>query len=457
MADTKITGLSAATSLLTTDILPVVVDPGGTPLNKKATLTVFNTVAPTSTPNALGALAIDVTKRVNTKSISADSTFTFSATPPAGTLFSLALSNTDNTTGHAITIPACWSPQSMATVTTVWIPIAHGVTISTIILDFFYDGTRFNVLGGIIGIEPSTGDYTVALGYGAVGSTGGSFSVFLGYGAGASADPGGQQVAVGYGAGGAAGGYAGVYVGYLAGSAVVSTGNVCLGYGSGKTVGANNECIGTHAGEGNTGSGNFLAGYHAGETGGGSNNIIIGDHAAATGCTTADGCIFLGPYSGIDRPKTLWIDGRGTSIGGTTPLIYGEFDNSYLKINGNFEVPSGYVSTAGNAIITKSTATSYTAGTTDAREKYGGIIYVTSACTISLPAIAVGMSVTVITIGNIAVSVDPNGTEVVFLDGVALTGGHKITNLSTAGDLAVLTYKGSGAWHASTNGWSDGG
>ena len=38
MADLKITGLTAATSLASTDLLTAVTDPGGTPANKKITV-----------------------------------------------------------------------------------------------------------------------------------------------------------------------------------------------------------------------------------------------------------------------------------------------------------------------------------------------------------------------------------------------------------------------------------
>jgi hypothetical protein len=55
------------------------------------------------TANAMGALAIDTTKVVNTKSISADSTFTFSGTPAtANTWFQLIVTNTD-TVPHQLT------------------------------------------------------------------------------------------------------------------------------------------------------------------------------------------------------------------------------------------------------------------------------------------------------------------------------------------------------------------
>lgn len=112
---------------------------------------------------------------------------------------------------------------------------------------------------------------------------------------------------------------------------------------------------------------------------------------------------------------------------------------------------------SGTKLVTKQTATSYTSGTTNALENYGGVIYVTGAATITLPAVADGMSVTIITIGAVAVSVDPNAADLIYLDGTALDDGDKITNLSTAGDIAVLTYYDATGWHAVTNGWTDGG
>jgi len=109
------------------------------------------------------------------------------------------------------------------------------------------------------------------------------------------------------------------------------------------------------------------------------------------------------------------------------------------------------------APVVASKAVAYTAGTDDPEEMYGGIIYVTAAATITLPAATAGMSVTVVTIGAVAVSVDPNIADLIYLDGTALDDGDKITNLSTAGDIAVLTYYGATGWYASTNSWTDGG
>ncbi len=87
----------------------------------------------------------------------------------------------------------------------------------------------------------------------------------------------------------------------------------------------------------------------------------------------------------------------------------------------------------------------------------GKTIFVTGAGTIVLPPVSVGFKVTVITIGAIAVSVDPNGADLIVRDGTAQADGEKITNLSTAGDIAVLTYYDATGWYAATNAWTNGG
>jgi hypothetical protein len=106
-------------------------------------------------------------------------------------------------------------------------------------------------------------------------------------------------------------------------------------------------------------------------------------------------------------------------------------------------------------VTVKITAASYTIGTTSPLELYGGVIYVTSAATITIPAVVAGQSFTVITIGAIAVSVDPNAADLIILDGTTLSDGDKITNLSTAGDIAVFTAYDATGWYAATNGWTD--
>ena len=95
-----------------------------------------------NTANAMGALAIDVTKGLNTKSVAADSTFTFSATPAtANTFFSMFVTNTD-TASHVLTIPSSYSIAAAATITTCTIPASGKLHLT-----WRYDGTTYFVYG----------------------------------------------------------------------------------------------------------------------------------------------------------------------------------------------------------------------------------------------------------------------------------------------------------------------
>lgn len=89
---------------------------------------------------AMGALAVDVTKPLNTKSVSTDSTLTFSATPATGTFFSLKLAETGGT-ARTITIPSSIS-LSMGAITT----FVLGAN-ATVWLTWYYDGTNYFLFG----------------------------------------------------------------------------------------------------------------------------------------------------------------------------------------------------------------------------------------------------------------------------------------------------------------------
>ena len=101
------------------------------------------------------------------------------------------------------------------------------------------------------------------------------------------------------------------------------------------------------------------------------------------------------------------------------------------------------------------TATYASAQTLTAEECNGYVIYVTGAAVITLPARFAGMSVTIVTIGAVAVSVKPNASDKLWLDGTALDDADKCTNLSTAGDICVITDYSADGCYASTNAWTD--
>lgn len=91
------------------------------------------------TPSAMAALAIDITKMNNTKSITVDSTFTFSATlTVSGTWFGVTISNTD-TNAHLISLPSCIDMNTGLTVSTSAMRIPASSQRKIL---FEYDGTN---------------------------------------------------------------------------------------------------------------------------------------------------------------------------------------------------------------------------------------------------------------------------------------------------------------------------
>ncbi len=109
-----------------------------------------------NTANALGAFAIDVTKGLNTKTIAADQTFTFSGTPAnTNQIFSLAVTNSDSSS-HTLTIPSSFSEGQGAAITTVAIAASSKVTLT-----WRYDGSVYNIYGDPV-LTTGTGAYVRA-------------------------------------------------------------------------------------------------------------------------------------------------------------------------------------------------------------------------------------------------------------------------------------------------------
>jgi len=130
--------------------------------------------------------------------------------------------------------------------------------------------------------------------------------------------------------------------------AVFSVGNV-WGYTEGEdnnffgsyagvnnTTGINNSFFGVYSGYLNTeGNANSFFGRGAGRNTTGSCNTFIGT-LAGRDHTMGSFNVFLGYSAGYNETGSnkLYISNSDTS----TPLIYGEFDNQYLEVNGDFNV-----------------------------------------------------------------------------------------------------------------------
>lgn len=91
------------------------------------------------------------------------------------------------------------------------------------------------------------------------------------------------------------------------------------------------------------------------------------------------------------------------------------------------------------AVASKSDA--YTIGTDSADELLGGAVYVTASAAMTLPAVSAGKHCTIIAIGAVAVTITPDASDRIILDGVALEDGASVVSKSLAGDVAHVTYE----------------
>jgi len=158
-------------------------------------------------------------------------------------------------------------------------------------------------------------------------------NTYIGTDAGENNRTGAKNTYLGQGAGVYdSAGISNVFIGHLSGRVNTSgQKNVFIGTTSGfsNTTGIENTFLGTSAGGNNTfGSNNTYIGRRAGE-----NNQF------------GSGNLFLGYYAGANEmgSNRLYIANSGTS----SPLIYGEFDNSFLRLNAYYTELTGDVTAYG--------------------------------------------------------------------------------------------------------------
>jgi hypothetical protein len=204
----------------------------------------------------------------------------------------------------------------------------------------------------------STGFYNTFIGAhaGKINTTGYQ-NTFLGYEAGYTNTTGGANTFLGNRAGYAnTTGNANTFLGQDAGSkSTTADFNTFVGTNAGYniTTGASSTFIGGQAGMANqSGHGNTFLGFSAGVGNTGLRNTLIGayaglfnntgnwntfvGYAAGNDNTSGSGNVFLGNRAGFYETGSnkLYIANEFT----TTPLIYGEFDNKILTINGNLGI-----------------------------------------------------------------------------------------------------------------------
>jgi len=180
--------------------------------------------------------------------------------------------------------------------------------ISTLILTFFLS---FNLnaqdkvkLIGDLEIQTSVSDSSIFIGANAgLNDFGGRRNTFVGANSGMM-NSGGEK---------------NVFIGYNSGKFTNQGGNVFLGHESGmNNSNYNNIFIGNSTGKNNTGFENTMIGTQAG---------LFSD---------GSGHVFLGSFAGIGETgnNKLYIENSNSA----SPLIYGEFDNDLVRINGNLGI-----------------------------------------------------------------------------------------------------------------------
>ena len=187
------------------------------------------------------------------------------------------------------------------------------------------DGDYNTFMGNKAGYSNTTGYANSFIGYEAGRSnTTGHSNIFLGYHAGSSNTEGNDNTFLGYYAGYSnTTGASNTFIGNSAGYSNTTGGrNTFIGTGAGNdnTEGNRNTFLGNYAGKSNTtGNYNTFLGYDAGNFNTeGNSNVLLGYKAGYS-------------ETGSDR---LYIENSDSS----SPLIYGEFDNDLVKINGELFV-----------------------------------------------------------------------------------------------------------------------
>jgi hypothetical protein len=217
--------------------------------------------------------------------------------------------------------------------------------------------TRDNYfIGHESGISNTSGLYNSFFGYKAGRSnTSGIYNVFIGHYSGTSNTDGWGNLFIGDSAGYQnTSGYGNVALGLWAGQEnITGKYNVFLGTNAGtlNKTGDQNTIIGMQAAYFNaTGTRNTIIGTFAGQNNtGGSYNVILGNLSGFS-ATSGDGNVYLGSYTGRNNLTGNWNVFIGYAAGRDetnsqrlyiansatpSPLIYGEFDNGRVVINGN--------------------------------------------------------------------------------------------------------------------------
>ena len=219
-------------------------------------------------------------------------------------------------------------------------------------LDPSLSGASSNSFVGVMaGHSAETSDHNTFIGYASGQTTGDGYkNVMVGSQSGLTNTQGNENVFVGYQAGYEnVGGDNNTFVGNLAGLGNKGDNNVCIGSSSGESLGqvgifnygTENTFVGTGAGTSTiSGDNNTFIGRSTGLSNvSGDENTMLGAYAGEGVDVSGSVMIGYGAGTGETSDNRLYIANSDTS----SPLIYGEFDNALLRVNGTLEMAGSYL------------------------------------------------------------------------------------------------------------------
>jgi len=241
----------------------------------------------------------------------------------------------------------------------IFLGLNAGILTEPSVGEFFDLGSENVFLGNNSGVSNTEGSHGVF-----IGSEAGYFNdtgfgnVFIGQGSGRMNTSSSLNTYVGTFAGYNSTGIVNTYIGFESGySNTTGSGNTFVGRSTGRNTltGGSNTVVGTNAFTQSEGSSNTILGAYAGRgsiSGDFQENVFVGQssgykklsgyqnvyigNSSGYNNETGYGNIFIGNRSGFNETGSnkLYIDNSTTS----TPLIYGDFETDFIKINGELGV-----------------------------------------------------------------------------------------------------------------------
>jgi hypothetical protein len=171
-------------------------------------------------------------------------------------------------------------------------------------------------------------------------------------------------------------------------------------------------------------------------------NIIVG--AAGVKLTgDGDGAItFLGLGDGSDEDLTLNLDDTANTAKLSSSTGVTTMDFSAINLVTTGTIHGGLPALGSFAAPITSTGTYSLA----AENCWGGVVFYNDTDTLALPPAVAGMSVCIYVAGANLLTVDPNGTDVIVVDGTANAAGDAFTVAGAAGNFVCLVADAANHW-----------